>query len=116
MSVIHVDLTRSDDRRDVVHRAVQMLAEGKLVVLPSETVYGVAASSLCPQAVERLLEVKGRARSEGVSADLEINGLLGATLRLFGGPSTLRATLGYGLAGDSRQDRLSGSLFLNFRQ
>ena len=64
MSVIHVDLTRSDDRRDVVHRAVQMLAEGKLVVLPTETVYGVAASSLCPQAVERLLEVKGHASSD----------------------------------------------------
>ena len=61
MSVIYVDLTRSDDRRDVVHRAVQMLAEGKLVVLPTETVYGLAASALCPQAVERLLEVKGRA-------------------------------------------------------
>ena len=61
MSMIHVDLTRSDDRRDVVHRAVQMLAEGKLVVLPTETVYGLAASALCPQAVERLLEVKGRA-------------------------------------------------------
>ena len=68
MSVIHVDLTRSDDRRDVVHRAVQMLAEGKLVVLPTETVYGVAASSLCPQAVERLLEVKGRASSDPLTS------------------------------------------------
>ena len=61
MSVIHVDLTRSDDRRDVVHRAVQMLAEGRLVVLPTETVYGLAASALCPQAVERLVQVKGHA-------------------------------------------------------
>ena len=50
------------------------------------------------------------------STDLEMNGLLGTTLRLFGGTSTLRAALGYGLAGDSRQDHLSGSLFLNFRQ
>jgi len=81
--------------------ALQLGAEGKLEASESVAV---------------LASLKGRSRSEGFSAELEINGLLGATLRLFGGPSTLRATLGYGLAGDSRQDRLSGSLFLNFRQ
>ena len=81
--------------------ALQLGAEGKIEASKS---------------VDVLASLKGRSRSEGFSADLEINGLLGATLRLFGGTSTLRAALGYGLAGDSRQDHLSGSLFLNFRQ
>lgn len=46
--------------RDVVHRAVQALAEGKLVALPTETVYGLAARALDESAVERLCEVKAR--------------------------------------------------------
>jgi len=55
-----IDIRKADDSRDVVHRAVQALAEGNLVVFPTETVYGLAASALCEGAVERLLEVKGR--------------------------------------------------------
>jgi protein-tyrosine phosphatase len=42
------------DPRDLVRRAVQALAAGKLVALPTETVYGVAASGLLPDAVARL--------------------------------------------------------------
>ena len=38
-------LCTAEDPRDVVHRAVQALAEGKLVVFPTETVYGLAASA-----------------------------------------------------------------------
>lgn len=48
------------DLRDVVHRAVQALAEGHLVVFPTETVYGVVAGALNEQAVEKLIELKGR--------------------------------------------------------
>jgi len=55
-----VDLAHSEDSRDVVHRAVQALVEGRLVAFPTETVYGVAASALDERAVMRLVEVKGR--------------------------------------------------------
>jgi tRNA threonylcarbamoyl adenosine modification protein (Sua5/YciO/YrdC/YwlC family) len=55
-----IDVGNSGDRRDVVHRAVQALAEGRLVVFPTETVYGLAASALDERAVARLLQVKGR--------------------------------------------------------
>jgi protein-tyrosine phosphatase len=48
------------DLRDVVHRAVQALAEGHLVAFPTETVYGVAAAGLNEKAVDRLLALKGR--------------------------------------------------------
>ncbi len=48
------DLQQTDDPRDVVHRSVQALVEGDLIGLPSETVYGVVASALCPKAVQRL--------------------------------------------------------------
>jgi len=60
MPPVVIDLRTAEDCRDVVHQAVQALAEGRLVAFPTETVYGVAASALSARAVERLLEVKGR--------------------------------------------------------
>lgn len=38
------------------------LEEGKLVVLPTDTVYGVAADAFSPRAVQNLLDAKGRGR------------------------------------------------------
>src|SRR5438105_14319783 len=61
MSPVVINVANAEDPRDVVHRAVQALAEGKLVAFPTETVYGLAASALSETAVERLLAVKGRA-------------------------------------------------------
>jgi protein-tyrosine phosphatase len=60
MPPIVIDIRNAEDSRDVVHRAVQALAEGQLVALPTETVYGLAASACRPDAVARLLQVKGR--------------------------------------------------------
>ncbi len=60
MPPIVIDLRKADDSRDVVHQAVQTLAEGKLVVFPTETVYGVGASACSVEGVERLFEAKGR--------------------------------------------------------
>lgn len=60
MPPVVIDVRSTEDWRDVVHRAVQALAEGHLVAFPTETVYGLAASALDPAAVARLLKVKGR--------------------------------------------------------
>ena len=49
-----IDLRRTDDSRDVVHRAVQALAEGRAVAFPTETDYVVAASARHEAAAERL--------------------------------------------------------------
>jgi tRNA A37 threonylcarbamoyladenosine synthetase subunit TsaC/SUA5/YrdC/protein-tyrosine-phosphatase len=70
MPPIHIDVCRADDQRDVVHRAVQALAEGELVAFPTETVYGLAASACHPKGVERLVAAKGR--SAGVPLSLAI--------------------------------------------
>jgi len=50
-----IDLRRTDDARDVVHRAVQSLAEGRCVGFPTETDYVVAGCLRHPETVERLL-------------------------------------------------------------
>ena len=60
MSPAVIDLKGSEDPRDGIHRAVAALAAGQLVAIPTETVYGLAASALSLDAVNRLLEVKQR--------------------------------------------------------
>jgi protein-tyrosine phosphatase len=60
MAPLVIDIRSAEDSRDVVHRAVQALAEGKLVVLPTETVYALAASALNEDAIQQLLAVKQR--------------------------------------------------------
>ncbi len=57
------DLQQTDDPRDIIHRSVQALAEGEVIGVPSETVYGVVASALCPAAVERLADLLGGAHA-----------------------------------------------------
>lgn len=52
-----IDLRRTDDARDVVHRAVQALAEGRAVAFPTETDYVVASAARLPTATEALLSL-----------------------------------------------------------
>lgn len=47
--------------------AAAAIEEGELVVYPTETVYGLAADALDPDAVERVFEAKGRDRENPVS-------------------------------------------------
>lgn len=47
--------------------AVAALRRGDLVVYPTETVYGLGADALDPEAVERVFEAKGRSRRNPVS-------------------------------------------------
>ena len=60
MPPIVIDIRNAEDGRDVVHRAVQALAEGQIVAFPTETGYGIGASACHPNAVERLIQIKGR--------------------------------------------------------
>jgi protein-tyrosine phosphatase len=52
--------TGSANAPALADRAAQTLREGGLVAFPTETVYGIAASALDPQAVGRLIQCKGR--------------------------------------------------------
>ena len=46
-----------------IRRAAQLIREGKLVAFPTETVYGLGANALDPEAVRRIYEAKGRPSS-----------------------------------------------------
>jgi tRNA threonylcarbamoyl adenosine modification protein (Sua5/YciO/YrdC/YwlC family) len=47
-----------------MRQARQSIARGELVVLPTDTVYGVGADAFSPAAVQRLLDAKGRGRQQ----------------------------------------------------
>lgn len=52
----------SEDPALALDSAVRALEKGGLVVLPTDTVYGIGADAFSPTAVERLLHAKGRGR------------------------------------------------------
>jgi protein arginine phosphatase len=64
MAAPSINLQTADDPRDAIHRTVQALAEGKLVAVPTETVYGLACSALNEDAVARLSHLKQRAPNQ----------------------------------------------------
>ena len=55
--------TVSDEQ---ISRAAALLRSGKLVAFPTETVYGLGADALDPEAVARIFEVKGRPNTSPV--------------------------------------------------
>jgi protein-tyrosine phosphatase len=56
-----LDWRSAAEPRELVSQAARALAEGHLVAFPTETVYGLAASALAPEAVERLHRARGEA-------------------------------------------------------
>ncbi|QWC84786.1 threonylcarbamoyl-AMP synthase [Nocardioidaceae bacterium] len=58
------DVSQEDQRAEGVAAASLALQRGELVVLPTDTVYGVAADAFDPEAVAALLEAKGRGREK----------------------------------------------------
>ncbi len=47
-----------------MRHARQAIARGELIVMPTDTVYGLAADAFSPTAVQRLLDAKGRGRDQ----------------------------------------------------
>ncbi len=60
-----------------MRHARQAIARGELIVMPTDTVYGVAADAFSPAAVQRLLDAKGRGRDQPPPV------LIGSTQTLF---------------------------------
>lgn len=56
------DTQNPETREDALSAAVQAVRDGDLIVLPTDTVYGIGADAFTPAAVTALLEAKGRGR------------------------------------------------------
>ena len=46
----------------MLNKAAELIKQGKIVVFPTETVYGIGADGLNSDAVKKIFEAKGRAR------------------------------------------------------
>ncbi len=56
------DMSVEAEREEGIRAAGRAVQRGRLVVLPTDTVYGVGADAFSADAVERLLKAKGRGR------------------------------------------------------
>jgi L-threonylcarbamoyladenylate synthase len=54
------DCTTDHGRSEAVRKAAAGVRAGKLVVLPTDTLYGIGADAFSPEAVRALLDAKGR--------------------------------------------------------
>ncbi len=72
------DVREGADPEPGIAAAVAALRRGELVVLPTDTVYGIAADAFSPSSVGALLEAKGRGR------DMPVPVLVGAWRTLHG--------------------------------
>jgi L-threonylcarbamoyladenylate synthase len=61
---VRYDCADEEMRRTGVDAAQAALEAGELAVLPTDTVYGLAADAFSPEAVQRLLDAKGRTRQK----------------------------------------------------
>lgn len=55
-------MTTDDEREAAIEAAAMAIRRGELIVLPTDTVYGIAADAFSPDAVQALLAAKGRGR------------------------------------------------------
>ncbi|UZN04449.1 L-threonylcarbamoyladenylate synthase [Cellulomonas sp. S1-8] len=63
MSLIRIkDATDPATWGPAIDEAVNAVGRGELVVLPTDTVYGIGADAFAPRAVQALLDAKGRGR------------------------------------------------------
>lgn len=58
-------------QEEPINQAAQELARGGLVIIPTETVYGIAANALNKQAVEKLSEIKKRPKDKPFSLHID---------------------------------------------
>jgi tRNA threonylcarbamoyl adenosine modification protein (Sua5/YciO/YrdC/YwlC family) len=59
---VRYDCADEQARHDGIDAAQHALESGELAVVPTDTVYGLAADAFSPEAVQRLLDAKGRTR------------------------------------------------------
>ncbi|MGY1915649.1 L-threonylcarbamoyladenylate synthase [Blastococcus sp. SYSU DS0973] len=77
------DCSDPETRAAGLHAAAEAITRGELVLLPTDTVYGVAADAFSPAAVARLLAAKNRGRAMPVPVLIgEASTLAGLVLQM----------------------------------
>lgn len=53
-----------ENEKDVIKKVVEAINDGKLVIIPTDTVYGIASDALNERAVKKIYELKNREMSK----------------------------------------------------
>lgn len=67
--IVRIDPLRPNE--EYIREAADILANGGLVIIPTETVYGIAANMLNKKAIDRLYEIKKRPRNKPFSLHID---------------------------------------------
>jgi tRNA threonylcarbamoyl adenosine modification protein (Sua5/YciO/YrdC/YwlC family) len=86
-----IDCTEDDGRERGLAVATGAIGRGELVVMPTDTVYGVAADAFAPAAVAVLLAAKGRGRDTPVPVLVASTAMLGGVVDRMPGAGTALA-------------------------
>lgn len=79
---------------DIIERAVAALQAGELVVIPTDTVYGLAAAASSPEPARRLYRLKGRNEIQPTAIlTASVDVLLGCIPELCGRPAAIARAL-----------------------
>ena len=114
----HRDSITTQKNQSVIRSAAEALKKGSLVIIPTDTVYGIAAYPGAPGAEDRLYDVKGREKSKPIpllASDLKAAEEYGVSFgeldlelaeRFWPGPLTLVLAVRAGISGRSGRPRL----------
>ncbi len=70
MGTMIIKVDRENPNKAVIQEAALQLKEGKLVVFPTETVYGLGCNGLDAEAIKRVFEAKGRPEAKPITAHI----------------------------------------------
>ena len=55
-----INISKSENKEEIYSKLTTYYKEGKLVAIPTETVYGLSANAMDDEAVSKIYEAKGR--------------------------------------------------------
>lgn len=67
MELLSLDLNNKEKYDDLISKAALSLKNGKVLVYPTDTLYGLGANALDPKAISRVYKIKKQDRSKPIS-------------------------------------------------
>lgn len=74
-------MTKQINMRDVLKTALEVLRNGGLILYPTDTIWGIGCDATNPEAVEKIIDLKGRSSDKSMIVLLDNPGRLTSYLR-----------------------------------
>jgi len=67
MEHLQLDLNDQENLENILNRSASALKEGKVLIYPTDTLYGLGANALDPNAISKIFEIKKQDRNKPIS-------------------------------------------------